>query len=164
MTLLNDRFFPKEGEANSSSIEAVLKMWEREVESLGSSSNIRVAYHTLFTTLNTAILGGVIISGENGLNPLHLSATKLLVVGFASLLMCLAWFLITNWYRRLNSTKLGIILELEQELPARPFTTERKRMSCGARIWHLRCLHSPDLILPAAFAVLNAVFLPLPWL
>ena len=96
----------------------LLKQYEIFVESSEKISLKRMSANTWYAGLNTALFA---VAGYTSILSNKLAAIIMSVLG---ILLCLAWMTNISSYKRLNSAKFKVIHELEEHLPARPFTRE----------------------------------------
>ncbi len=94
----------------------LLKQYEIFVESSEKISLKRMSANTWYAGLNTALFA---VAGYTSILSNKLAAIIMSVLG---ILLCLAWMTNISSYKRLNSAKFKVIHELEEHLPARPFT------------------------------------------
>jgi len=89
-----------------------LDLYKLAVEMADRISARRGVANTFFLTVNTglaALLGG--------------NELRWYVAG-AGIVLCAAWWALLKSYRDLNRAKFGVILVMEQQLPAQPFGDE----------------------------------------
>lgn len=127
--------------------EQIIQIWQTCVEMANGVSQRRDAMNNLFVTLNIAIIAA--ISWMWDIKTAFLCA--------AGLVICVAWLLYINNFKRLNTAKFQVICKLEQQLDASPFKDEwdilekTKHYLEGTKL---------ERILPIAFALgYIAVFL-----
>ena len=124
----------------------LLEQWKTCVEAANSISQRRDAMNNLMATISIAVLAAISILWD----------AKSLILSFAGIALCMFWIRLIHYYKRLNTAKYDVILELEQSLPAQPFKDE----------WGLLCAEQKhregtklETWLPIAFAVAYAVII-----
>ncbi len=73
----------------------------------------------------------------------------------AGIIVCAAWVTLLTSYRKLNSAKFTVIMELENDLPLAPFTREREIYKRARR----RSLSYIETAIPLCFILLYAAIL-----
>ena len=104
----------------------LIEQYKLYVESANKISDRRASANNHFLTLNTflvSLLGvSTLASGTGFLQ---------VVILVAGILVSVVWFGLIASYRNLNTAKFGVIHELEEKLPARPFASEWERCEHG---------------------------------
>jgi hypothetical protein len=99
-----------------------------------------------------AIANGFFLSVNTGLAALVGGGSFRWYVAAAGVVFALTWWALLRSYRELNRAKFGVILELEERLPARPFAAEWQRLGTG----RYRELGRVERIVPWVFALIYA--------
>jgi len=114
-----------------------LDLYKLAVEMADRISARRGLANTFFLTVNTglaALLGG--------------DELRWYVAG-AGIVLCVAWWALLKSYRDLNRAKFGVILAMEQQLPAHPFGDEWNHLEKS----RYRELGQVERIVPVLFAL-----------
>jgi len=82
-------------------------------------------------------------------------AVWLATIPAAGMIVCFAWFVLLTSYRKLNAAKFIVIMELEKDLPATPFTRERDVYKRARR----QALSHIESAIPCCFGLLYAAML-----
>jgi len=99
-----------------------LMLYQDYVASAERISDRRQLANTFFVTINTTLLGLHGIAGD--LLGTEVARLPAILSALSGLLMCLAWINLIGSYKRLNTAKFAVILEMEKQLPSAPFTEE----------------------------------------
>lgn len=99
--------------------EHLLEIYKLYVASAQEVSERRTSANNFLLAVNASLvtLYGVLSSGWGG-GAWHV------VVPLAGILVCVAWYVLIQNYRNLNTAKFHIIHEIERHLPAAPFDHE----------------------------------------
>ena len=124
-------------------IQTVLNLWHECVELANITSSRRDTMNNFYMTLNVAITAAVSLIGD----------TKSMLLAAIGIVVCIAWLLMINNYRNLNTEKYKVILSLEKELPFQPLTDEWKGLK--KRLSQTKI----DRMLPIAFIVAYCIVL-----
>lgn len=106
-----------------------LELYKVAVEMADRTSARRAGANSFFVTLNAALAAAIGILGsakeapQNGMLPAF-DAFGLAVASIAGIVLSLAWWALLRYYRRLNRAKFAVINDMEQGLPAQPYTAE----------------------------------------
>jgi hypothetical protein len=92
----------------------LLQQWVTCVEMSNNVSERRINVNNFFITLNTAIVAFIKFQIEY-------SSLFLSLVG---IIVCILWLYNIENYKKLNTVKYDIILEIEKNLPVKPFDYE----------------------------------------
>lgn len=98
-------------------------------------SDRRAQANTYLLSVNSAIVGlyGYLQEGKAsvaaGGKPVWLWA-----IPAAGIVVCLAWATLLASYRHLNRAKFAVLMEMEADLPLKPFTRERQIYKAARRI------------------------------
>jgi len=132
----------------------VIEQYKMYVGTLSDSSDSRRTFHTLFISISTLVFAGMAFVGGNGEPTVYVSKDLLLFANAVGIVMSLAWWGIIKNYRERNKVILGIISEIEDELPLRLFRSEYERAGCGSsKFTYL--VHSTELWIPWFFATVH---------
>lgn len=108
---------------------ARLDMYKLAVEMADRTSARRGSANTFFVTLNATLATAIGLLSAARQRPKRQSvpafdAFGLFVAAIAGIALALTWWLLLRYYRRLNSAKFEVILEMERSLPDQPYTKE----------------------------------------
>jgi hypothetical protein len=104
-----------------------LALYQDYVASAERISDRRQLANTFFVTINPTLLrlhglvGDLLGMDEAAIYSAAISA-------LAGCLMCFAWMNLIRGYKRLNTAKFAVILDMETQLPSAPFTEEWKKL------------------------------------
>lgn len=107
----------------------LLELYKIAVEMADRVSARRAGANSFFLSLNTvlATVVGVVSSARKAPpygNVPAFDAFGLIVTVVAGVVLALVWRSLLKYYRRLNAAKFDVINNLEELLPAKPFTAE----------------------------------------
>jgi len=132
--------------------EGYLDVYKLAVEMADRISARRLAASSFFIAAQTALIA--LVAG---------ASAKHWAFALPGLVLAVTWWLLLRSYRNLNSAKFAVILEMEERLPAAPFSDEWRRLKlpAGGSGTHGRYLELGLLerIVPAVFAGIFAVIL-----
>ncbi len=97
---------------------AVMEQYKLYVEMADRISARRGLTNTFFLTLNGLLLTAVGAVSSSRAVPHWAMA----LVALGAVVQCMVWYLLVHSYRQLNSAKYAVIGELEERLPARPYS------------------------------------------
>lgn len=120
--------------------ENIPAIWQTCVEMADSVSQRRDSMNNLFATLNLAVIAA--ISWMWDMRTAFLCA--------AGLVVCIVWLLYINSFKKLNTAKFEVILNIEQKMGLSPFKDEWEMLKKQKRYIRGTIL---ERILPIAFAV-----------
>ena len=104
----------------------LIEQYKLYVESANKISDRRASANNYFLTLNTFLVSLIGVSTlASGTGFLQV------VILVAGILVSVVWFGLIASYRNLNTAKFGVIHELEEKLPARPFAREWEHCEHG---------------------------------
>lgn len=132
-----------------------LTMYHEYVASADKISERRTAANTFFVSANAGILG---LNGyflQNGDETSLLINDALWVPALAAILMCWIWRGLISSYKSLNGAKFGVILEMERQLPAAPYTDEWARLQDSQRSQKHIPLSDSEKYVPMVFMIVN---------
>jgi len=92
------------------------ELYKLAVEMADRISARRAVANSFFLTVNTAVLA---VIG---------AATVRWYLAAAGIVLCVAWWALLKSYRDLNRAKFGVILAMEEQLPARVYSDEWQRL------------------------------------
>lgn len=98
--------------------EIILAQWQTCVEMANSISQRRDVMNNIFVTLNLAILASISFAWD----------FKIILVLIAGLIVCILWCSFIRNFKLLNAEKFNVILEIEKQLPVKPYSEEWKRL------------------------------------
>jgi hypothetical protein len=132
---------------------AILEQYKIYVEMADRVSNRRGLTNTFFLTLNTLIitLFGLFWKDRppSAIPPLVLALPLILALG-----ECVAWWMIVQSYRQLNTGKYKVVGLLEEQLPASPYwSAEWKALGEGKDIGKYLPLSHVEQWIPILFGV-----------
>lgn len=107
----------------------LLAQYKLYVEMMDRISSRRHSTNTYFLSINTALIAFLGAASAVGLDVLSIGWTAFVAV--SGLILCYCWYRLVKSYKGLNEGKFIVIQELEQRLPATPFTDEWKRIGEG---------------------------------
>lgn len=152
--LINQSVFPRGKPTDSEAISAVRKQYQLVVEMWDRLRARRQQTNAFYLTINSGLLVATmaIATSKDILVPklLPFLSIVLALVGF---IICGLWFFTIEIYRSLTDRKQQIIIQMEQILPAAPFSAEA--CSDGAKPI-LRPFTVVERGVPVAFAFLYA--------
>lgn len=104
--------------------EEHFKIYELAVQMAEATSSRRTSANSFFLTLQGALIAGLglFIKSEGTFTKSSYGA--MLILSLLGIVLCIAWILTIKSYRDLNAAKWGVILEIEKNLPLKPFTNE----------------------------------------
>lgn len=120
--------------------ENIPAIWQTCVEMADSVSQRRDSMNNLFATLNLAVIAA--ISWMWDMRTAFLCA--------AGLVVCIVWLLYINSFKKLNTAKFEVILNIEQKMGLSPYKDEWEMLKKQKRYISGTTL---ERILPIAFAV-----------
>ena len=103
---------------NNNSTEHYFELYKLAVEMADRVSARRATANAFFLTVNTALLAFV---SSGSLNVLSM-------VALAGIALSGTWAVLLKSYRELNAAKFGVIIEMENNLEAKIFDEEWKRL------------------------------------
>jgi hypothetical protein len=170
---MSDQHKPETMPNDMETTKVVREIYNAYVQTADAISERRYKLNTYFLSINSAILGGSILS----VSILGTSVAAAPIVprpttqlGIAGLFLTLAWLSTLRSYRRINAAKFRVIVELERNLPATPFTDEWEVLASGSRRERYFGLTRIEYTIPIVFLVLHAISLTsgtnwaaLPW-
>jgi hypothetical protein len=137
---------------NNGATQQYLELYKLAVEMADRVSARRAIANTFFLTVNTALLAFV---SSGSLNMLWL-------VALAGIALSGTWAVLLKSYRDLNAAKFSVITQMENNLEAKIFDDEWKRLKeKRTESWHGRYAEfgTVERIVPLVFALLYvAVF------
>lgn len=115
-------------------------IWQTCVEMADSISQRRDTMNNLFVTLNIAIVAAISWMWD----------IKTAFLSLAGLVVSIVWLLFINNFKRLNSAKFEVILDLEEKMGVTPFKDEWDILKNTKRYLKGTIL---ERILPITFAI-----------
>ena len=119
------------GESDVKSLEepspALLEQYRLAVEMADRVSARRTSANSFFATIHTALVAvfaSVFVSPDIVGTRAEPDAVAVVAVAVVGVALAATWFLLIRSYRDLNAAKFEVILEIEKQLPAQPFTDE----------------------------------------
>lgn len=96
----------------------IVEIWSQYASAAEEVTNKRQNINAVFITVQIALLGFIV------------SDLKLLGIclSLAGLLVSITWIFMINSYKKLNSVKFNVILELEKNMDIRPYTEEWNKL------------------------------------
>jgi hypothetical protein len=137
--------------AESQLPEGYLDIYKLAVEMADRVSARRAISNSFLLTVQSAFVG---LIGAGGLNHRALAG--------AGLVLAAAWWALLRSYRRLNGAKYTVLLEMEKQLSAKPFTDEWGLLKQDpVTKWRGRYaeLGLVERIVPVVFAAINIIVL-----
>jgi hypothetical protein len=136
--------------------EHLLGVYQLYVASAEKISDRRQSANSFFLSLDTAVVGlAGFLALEGGAAALYH-----LLLAIAGMVLCTVWSALIVSYRKLNSAKYAVILEIERALPARPFGAEWTAVGRGEDPRRFRRFTHIEVAVPwVFFAIHAAVFL-----
>jgi hypothetical protein len=131
--------------------EGFLDIYKLAAEMADRVSARRALSNSFLLTVQSAF---VALIGAGGLSHQAL--------GGAGLVLAVAWWALLRSYRGLNGAKYAVLLEMEKQLPAQPFTDEWALLRTDpVKKWRGRYaeLGLVERIVPVVFAVINGIVL-----
>jgi hypothetical protein len=119
--MMNKELFNEEQLANSSADKALsicLEQYKLYVEMADRVSNRRSSLNNFYLTLNTAALAVLANTLINS------SKTLILTISILGFFISILWSQKISSYKNLNKVKFGIINEIEDKLPIKPYKYE----------------------------------------
>jgi uncharacterized membrane protein len=131
----------------------ILQMYQMCVQMADQTSTRRVNTNSFFLSINAAIVAAIGLSYEPGY---HFSPRELVIFPLtAVLILCLIWFAIIMYYRRLNEVKFKVIKLYEECLPSRPLVyAEWEAAGQGNQFGRYLSVSKIEQIIPVFFALL----------
>lgn len=132
-----------------------LTMYHEYVASADRISERRTAANTFFVSANAALLGlnGYFLQKDG--EPSLLINDALWVPAVAAILMCWIWRGLISSYKSLNGAKFGVILAMERQLPAAPYTDEWANLQDSQRSSKHIPLSDSEKYVPMVFMIVN---------
>jgi hypothetical protein len=98
-------------------------------------SDRRAQANTYLLSVNSAIVGlhGYLQEGKASVGAVG-KPVWLWAIPAAGIVVCLAWAALLASYRQLNRAKFAVLMEMEAELPLKPFSRERQIYRSARRI------------------------------
>lgn len=97
----------------------VLEQWKTCVEMANSNTEKRTNSNNIYITINAALLAVISFSLDY----------KSIILSAIGMIICIAWVITINSYKKLSSVKYHIVNEIECQLPLKPFTFEWKKLN-----------------------------------
>jgi hypothetical protein len=143
----------------SESTSDLLSIYALMVEMADRVSQRRQAANSFYLTVNTALIGGAAYLNSQ-VNPNR----ALWVLGLAGIAICALWIRNIESYRTLNNAKFKVIHELEERLPAAPYTSEWSHLTEPEGKRH-HAFHKTEILVPIVFIGVHLVQAALcfPW-
>ena len=96
----------------------IVEVWSQYASAAEEVTNKRQNINAVFITVQIALLGFIVAD------------LKLLGIflSLAGLLVSITWLFMINSYKKLNSVKFNVILELEKNMDIRPYTEEWNKL------------------------------------
>ena len=136
--------------------DRIFEIYKLFVATAEKVSDRRANANTWMLTVNGAIVGLYGYLGETKASVDEWQKSLwLLAIPAAGVLICLAWASLLESYRRLNSAKFKVILDLETTLPGAAFTRESEHLKETAHV----SLSLRERRIPIVFAVFYLVLL-----
>ncbi|HUN08571.1 MAG TPA: hypothetical protein PLQ56_18335 [Aggregatilineales bacterium] len=165
--LFNSAPFTEKGQAEWRT--ALLEQYKLYVEMADKVSERRNTANSFFLTANTlliTIFSGLVVfqngngpQGGSGISIRHLQQEPLFgyvmtCVTLAGMALCITWIMLISRYKNLNRAKFIIIQQLEEHLPAKPYTAE-DAVPAG----RFKALTNRERVIPFIFIILYTVIL-----
>jgi len=96
--------------------ELLFEQYKLYVEMADKISHRRAISNAFFLAINTALISLVSYAAQ-----LH---SPIYLLNIAGLVLSILWFSIIRSYKNLNNAKYGIVNQIEEKLPLRPYSTE----------------------------------------
>lgn len=149
--------------AATPSTEQALEQYRLYVEMADRISARRLTANSFFLSVNTALVAllGYLrtVQEASGLGHVYW------LVAAAGMVLAYLWYRTVRSYQNLNSAKFGVIHEIEQALPLRPYDREWEKVGRGKNPKLYLPVTNVELAVPWVFVLLHAVALVLllPW-
>ena len=129
---------------NVENSDQLLEQWSKCVDMANSNSDKRISSNNAFLTIEAALLAVISFTGD----------WKNILLSLIGIVVSVFWLISISSYKTLNSVKYEIINELEQRLPALPFTEEWERLQKRKKY---SLLTTTERMLPIVFIILFSV-------
>ena len=146
----------KPDDADGSTLLSLYLYYAEQTEKLIERRNATSRY---FLTINTgfvAILGLALQHKPTG------AAAWLVALALAGIAVCVIWAQLTRSYRVLTKARFEVITEMEQRLPAAPYSDEWQRIKQSPAHQGYTSISRLESMVPWVFAVIYAVLLVAP--
>ncbi|MEE4280105.1 MAG: hypothetical protein V2I82_16685 [Halieaceae bacterium] len=137
-----------------------LTLYQNYVASAERISDRRQLANTFFVTINTTLLGLHGLVGDLlGMDDAAIYSAS--ISALAGCLMCVAWMNLIRSYKRLNTAKFAVILDMEAQLPCAPFTREWQQLQKLSEDRRHTSLSDAEKWVPQVFILLYLVIVAL---
>ena len=128
---------------STSNSDALFELYKLYVEMANSVSQRRESSNKFFLTLvTTPVALLVLVSKEN--HSLLSNPSIMMACSIMGLVISITWILNLVMYRKLNSAKFKVILDIETHLPHAGFTEEKEHL----KVDNYRGLTKTEMVLP----------------
>lgn len=128
----------------------ILEQYKAYLTTTDKVSERRSTANTFFLAVNVGLISAIGFGGKTDVPPI-----LYILIGFANIFLCLAWYNLINSYRALNTAKFEVILEMENKfLPLRPLGYEWDVLQKGENSQKYRLLTKTESYIPQIFMVL----------
>lgn len=127
-----------------------LELYKLAIEMADRASARRTTANTFFLTVNTALIAFISTGPQN----------LLWLVALGGIALCATWWVLLKSYRDLNEAKFGVIISMEENLEAKIFGDEWKKLKEDRpKGWRGRYaeFNIVERAVPAVFAVLYVI-------
>jgi hypothetical protein len=141
-------------ELSAETIRLILDQYRLYVEMADRISARRITTMSFFLPSNTAFVGALAVLLREGTLA---NAREWALAPFgAAMIMCVAWWLMLLSYKRLNTSKYAVILDMERMLPLAPYAAEWRMLGEGRQRRDYLPITSIELLVPWVFCSIYA--------